>query len=267
MGIFDFEKYRDLIAYQIEEAGNPRGYKGHLASAAQCQSSHISQVLHGSLHLTIEQAHGMARFWRFAQDATDYFITLVQRERSTSPEFTEYLTEKISKARGKRQRLSDNIKSKKVVLEAGQSRYYASWLYPSIHMLVTIPNFKTITSISRKLSIPEEAIERAVQDMESMGLLKRDGSAISAVAQDIHIDSDSPSNISYHNIWRNIANQRMQQSPTGKNVHFTTLYSMSVSDSLKLKDMVLEFIHSTREVVIPSSEETVMCFGCDLFEL
>ena len=57
-------------------------------------------------------------------------------------------------------------------------------------MLVTIPNFKTITSISRKLSIPEEAIERAVQDMESMGLLKRDGSAISAVAQDIHIDSE-----------------------------------------------------------------------------
>ncbi|MEY4631259.1 MAG: hypothetical protein RIQ81_1379 [Pseudomonadota bacterium] len=265
--MYDKDKYRDVIAHQMKTAGSPRGYKGMLATAAQCQSSHISQVLHGSIHLTIEQAHGIARFWNFDEEATDFFISLVQRERSTNAEFSRYLTEKIQRLRAKKRKLSDSIDSKKVVLDANQSRYYASWLYPSIHMLATIPEFQSVKAISRKLSIDERTVEKTVADMEAMGLLKRDGSDLTAVLQNIHVDSDSPANISYHNIWRNIANQRMQLSPSGKNVHFTTLYSMSAADAQKLKAMVLEFIHSTREVVLPSPEETVMCFGCDLFEL
>ena len=267
MSIFEIEKYRDLIGHQIKTAGNPRGYKGLLAAAAQCQSSHISQVMHGTIHLTIEQAHGIARFWNFDEEATEYFIALVQRERSTNQEFTAFLTTKIQRLRTKKQKLSDSVQSKKVVLDASQSRYYASWLYPSIHMLATIPEFRNVKAIARKLGLDEKTVEKTVTDMESMGLLKRDGSALTAVIQNIHVDSDSPANISYHNIWRNLANQRMQLSPPGKNVHFTTLYSMSSADAKRLKEMVLGFIHSTREVVLPSPEETVMYFGCDLFEL
>jgi uncharacterized protein (TIGR02147 family) len=267
MTIFAFDKYRELLIYQIEKSGNTRGYKSLLAAAAGSQSSHISQVLHGSTHLTIEQAHGMSRFWHFDADATAFFIALVQRERSTNREFSEYLTGEIQKIRSRKTRLSETIKSKPVPASPADSRYYASWIYPVVHMLVTIPKYQNVRSIVDKLKVSKDAVEKAVFDLENMGLLKRDGSTVVATDKNIHINSDSPWNISYHNIWRNLANQKMQLDPSHRGVHFTTLYSLSEADYKKLREMVLGFIHATRDVVLPSPEEKIVCFACDLFEI
>lgn len=267
MSIFDFEKYRDLMEFQIEKSGNTRGYKSRLAAAADSQSSHISQVLSGSTHLTVEQAYGITRFWHFDNDATTFFINLVQRERSSNLEFTEYLTREIQKLRSKKNRLSDNINSRATISNPEGSRYYASWIYPAIHMLVTIPRYGSINALVAKLKIPEETVEKVVTDLVNMGLLTRDGSHLSVSQSNIHIESDSPWNISYHNIWRNVANQKMQQGMSSQNVHFTTLYSLSETDCKKLRAMVLDFIHSTRELVLPSREEKIVGFTCDLFEV
>jgi uncharacterized protein (TIGR02147 family) len=267
MTIFEIDKYRDLLNFQIERHGNSRGYKSLLAAAAGSQSSHISQVLHGFVHLTVEQAYGIAKFWRFDAEATGYFIYLVQRERSTSSEYSQFLTEEINKIRTKKSRLSESVDSPNILSNVEGSRYYASWVLPAIHMLVTIPKFQNVQDLSTKLKLAERVIDQAIADLEKLNLVKRDGSAITPTLKNIHISSDSPWNVSYHSVWRNQANLRMQQEAVGANVHFTTLYSMSEKDAQKLKRMVLDFIHSTREVALPSKEEKVVCFTCDLFEI
>jgi uncharacterized protein (TIGR02147 family) len=267
MSLFQFDKYRDVINYQIKKSGSIRGYLGQLAQAAGSQSSHISQVLHGAKHLTIEQSYGLARFWHFDADATSYFIALVQRERSTNRDFSSFLTEEIKKIRTRKAKLSDKINSRTVKPNPIDSRYYASWLYPSVHVMISIPKLRSIRAIATKLKVPEDIVEKAVTDLENMGLVQRIGSALSLTQGNIHLDSASPLNIAYHNIWRNFANQRMQHDFHGQNIHFTSLFSLSETDFNRLKEMVLEFVHSARELVLPSTEETIACFTCDFFEL
>ena len=73
--------------------------------------------------------------------------------------------------------------------------------------------------------------------------------------------------VSHHNVWRNIANQRLQDKPQGSNYHYTARYGLSADDVSKLKDLIAAFIRETRDIVAPSKEETAVCLAVDLFEI
>src|ERR1700761_9610789 len=93
--------YRDYRKYLLDfvEQTDARGMKSHLASAAGCQRSFLSQVLSGAVNMTLEQALGMAKYIGLSASETDYFYSLVGLARASLPEAKTYYTEKMNSLR------------------------------------------------------------------------------------------------------------------------------------------------------------------------
>lgn len=90
--VSSFKEYRELISYRIE-AAEEKGYKTKMA--AGCKIIYLSQVMIGTVHLTLEHAHGIATFWGLNALETDFFLLLVNQERAGSLALRRYYSEKL----------------------------------------------------------------------------------------------------------------------------------------------------------------------------
>lgn len=264
MDIYKYKDYRQLIKDRIQFEG--RGAHGRIAEAARCQSSYLSQVLSGSSQLTTEQAYAIAASWGLDDDGVEYVTGLVQLDRSATKEYRLHWQKKLASIASRKEQLSERISSARKLTGEEQAKYYATWFYPAIHTLASIPQFRHIGSLSTRLNLPRETIARAANELAAMGLVSIEGDMVTTIEHNIHSRS-SGLMVSHHNVWRNIANQRLQDRPQGSNYHYTALYGLSQKDVTKLKDLIADFIRETREIVAPSLEETAVCLAVDLFEI
>jgi uncharacterized protein (TIGR02147 family) len=264
MDVYKYKDYRRLLKDRIQLEG--RGAHGRMAEAARCQSSYLSQVLSGSSQLTSEQVFAIASKWGLDDDGLDYVTGLVQLDRSATQEYRLHWQKKLGQIANRKEQLSERITTSRTLTGEEQAKYYATWFYPAIHTLASIPKFRTVTSLATRLNLTRETIARAANDLASMGLVTFEGETIATIEHNIHSKS-SGLMVSHHNVWRNIANQRLQDRPPGSNYHYTALYGLSEKDVGRLKDLLAEFIRATREIVAPSREETAVCLGVDLFEI
>lgn len=99
MTFFEEEDYLEIIRMQMREFGRKRGYQTQLAREAGCQVSYFSQVLSGRAQLSMEQAAGLAAFWKFDELKTDYFIALVALHRAGTQALKDKITRDIQRLR------------------------------------------------------------------------------------------------------------------------------------------------------------------------
>lgn len=264
MDVYKYKDYRKLLKDHIQMEG--RGSHGRMAETARCQSSYLSQVLSGSSQLTSEQAYAIATSWGLDEEGVDYVTGLVQLDRSATQEYRHYWQKKLDAIANHKEQLSERITTGRTLTAEEQAKYYATWFYPAIHTLASIPQFRTVTSLATRLNLPRETVARAANELDGMGLISLNGETITSIEHSIHSRS-SGLMVSHHNVWRNIANQRLQDKPPGTNYHYTALYGLSETDATKLKDLIAEFIRKTRDIVAPSKEETAVCLAVDLFEI
>src|SRR5690349_4608042 len=95
--IMSAREYRFFLKHEIEKGG--RGEITRMAEAAQCQRSHLSRVISGQLHLTMEQAFRISRFLKLAETESVYFIKLVEFERSGDPDYRANLRQELTRMR------------------------------------------------------------------------------------------------------------------------------------------------------------------------
>jgi uncharacterized protein (TIGR02147 family) len=264
MDIYKYKDYRKLLRDRIQMEG--RGAHGRMAEAARCQSSYLSQVLSGSSQLTAEQAFAIASTWGLDPDGLDYVTGLVQLDRSATHEFRLHWQNKLTSLARRKEQLSERISTNRTLTGEEQAKYYATWFYPAIHTLASIPKFRSVASLATRLNLTRDTIARAANDLAAMGLVSFEGEAIVTIEHNVHSQS-SGLMVSHHNVWRNIANQRLQDRTPGSNYHYTALYGLSENDVSRLKDVIAEFIRQTRDIVAPSTEETAVCLALDLFEV
>jgi uncharacterized protein (TIGR02147 family) len=266
MDLYSFESYRAVLRHWMDHVAQ-RGGQKRLADGAGCLPSYLSQVMAGTAELTPDQAYGMAGVMGFDRDGTDFFVLLAHKERAAAKSFREYLERNIAEIKKRKQQMSERLNPSRVLSGDDQARYYAAWFYSAIHALTSVPECQTVKDLEKRLRLSSDIIERAVSDLERMELVRRDGAKVIALARDIHAASTSALNYSYHFVWRSIANQRMQETQPGQNVHYTALYGISRADVQKIKSLCYEFIQNSRDIVGPSKEETVAALGIDFFEL
>ncbi len=266
MNLYEFENYRAVLRHWLDQVAQ-RGGQRRLAEGAGCLPSYLSQVMSGSAELTPDQAYGMSGVMGFDRDATEYFVTLAHKERAASKTYREYLQLKLTETSQRKKQMSERLSPARVLSGDDLARYYAAWYYAAIHTLTSIPETQTIKDLEKRLRLSRAVIERAVEDLERMELVRREGAKVIALARDVHAASTSALNFSYHGVWRAIANQKMQENSAGDGIHYTALYGLSRVDAQRLKTLCYEFIQKSRDIVAPSREETVAVFGVDLFEL
>ncbi len=265
--VFAFRDYRLYIRADIAAHRGERGYQKKLAEAAQCRPSYLSQVLNSHVQLTMDQAASLCAFWEFNDDRAEFFLSLVQLERSSSKDLQDFLHKKINSLQKKHKQVSNRVApAERVTARDDRVAYYSNWIFPAVHVLASVREYQTVDAMVQRLNVPKPVLHTVLDELKRMGFVREENGLFKSIVQDIHVNRESPLNISNHFQWRHRSLAKITEGDS-RNIHYTTLYAMSGSDIDLLREMLLDFVEKTRKLVAPSPEEDVVCFLADLFYL
>lgn len=258
--------YLDIIKEKIELNKGVIGYKTLMAKACGCQKSYLSQVLRGQTHLTLDHAYGLCSFFQLTDMERDYFLNLLQIQRSGNIEFREYLETKLSELRKKRNDLASKFDSHAPTTNSEHlSKYYSNWHYNAIHMICGIKKFQTLESISKRLNLSSDLVQTTLSELQEMGLVKKENGLWINTDNYLHLPKESPYHRLNHTLWRQKATENTFLGE--KNLNYTAIYTLSKKDIVELNEILLKAINMTRDVVIESDEEEIVCLNIDYFKL
>lgn len=265
MSVFEFKDYRDFLKSWIsEQPKRGRGLQAKMAEAASVQATFMSQVLNKKTHPSSEQAFALAQFMRLGDKESDFFQIQVQLERAGSLQFKNYLEGKKKTLILESRKISSHLQAELAPSELDQQRYFSSWIYPAIHLLILIPQFSNSKAIGQRLSLSLEKVEEAILFLLDSGILEKNGDQYKTSKLRLHAEKGSPQLMGYQLTTRARAAQKI--SEISQDVHFTSIHSASREDFEKLKTDVLTLIRKSDRRITQSKEEDIFGFTIDLFQ-
>ena len=268
--VYEFTSYKDFLRAKIEENSDVYGYQTQLAKVAGCQRSFLSQALHSHVHLTPEQACGLANHFRFNDDQRGYFLDLLLLDRAGTQELRDFQLTKIKRAQRKAKEHAKRYQEEKISSAEETAIYYSSWMVSAIHMLLTIPQYRTVNLIAKRLSISKEQANQTLQQLKKLNLAemkgKGEGAEWNTTKNRIHLPERPPFTVMNHRNWREVALEHAARSKVNS-THYTAVYSLSKKDYDQLQSMLRNFLDETRKKVFASPEEEIAVFLCDFFVL
>ena len=266
MSLFAMTDYRAFIREKINENGKVRGYQARLSEAAGVHGSYISRVINSHVHLTSDQGANLAEFWRLDSEETDYFLDLVLLERSTSSALKTRIQQRLAKVRRSRENLARRFSSSHAISSENRGVYYSAWYFSAVHILLTIPEFRTVSKIAARLLLSPDLVQQVLETLEKMGLTERSNTQWRTLQTDVHIAEQKMWARIHHSHWRQKSALKIQEMDPAA-VHYSGVHTLSKADALKLKNEVIQFLERSRKIITPSPEEKLVFLGCDFFEI
>jgi uncharacterized protein (TIGR02147 family) len=266
MGLFSVKDYRSFISEKITENQKIRGYQARLSEAAGVHSSFVSRVMNGHIHLTLDQAADLGEFWGLDQEEADFFIDLVQLERSTSKVLKARLQQKLAAIRKNRDNLNKRFVTAQSLESADCSIYYSAWYFSVIHIILTIPQFRNPRDIAERLQLPQELVLSVLKSLEKIGLAKLVNNQWRTTENNIHTGQQDMWARVQHGHWRQKSAVKIQEIDP-QAVHYSGVHTLSKSDAIELRQEVLRFLEKSRKLIAPSPEEKIYFLGCDYYEV
>lgn len=265
MSVYDHSDYKSYLKSIIEENQEVRGYQTKLASAAGCQRAYISQVLRGIAHLTPDQAVALCQYWNFDETQTDYYLELVSLARAGTQLLRDKILRRIHTIRSSISAVETRINRSEYLATEDQYIYYSSWHWAAVHVLSSIPSFQSATSISERLSMRTQAVEKTLHELHRMGVLNKNKNGLwSPAKKNLFLPRTSQMTHMNHTNWRLMALSDVH-TDSGDSIHYSTLHALSKDDIRRLKTLLLNFIDDSKRIVEHSPEEEMVCVNCDLF--
>jgi uncharacterized protein (TIGR02147 family) len=260
----DYKKY--LLEVEAKRAGIERGFRSRIAEALGCQNAYVSQIFNSEAHFSLEQAHNLSHFLNHSQEETKFFLLLVDYARAGTQGLKKFFLSEIEMLRQSHLNLKSRVGETAELSQETKNIYYSSPLYPTIHMLITIPEYRTIEKISKVLSTSEDTIRKVVIFLISVGLVQERKGVLTPGKTSIHLDRNSPHINQHHTQWR-IAAINSLQFASKEDVHYSTVSSLSENDYHLLRAQLVDLIESYSSTVSASKEEMVVNFNIDFYNL
>lgn len=189
-----------------------------------------------------------------------------QFNKAGTKKLRDFTLRKIKEIRETRVLVSNRIKGNEELNEVTQAKYYSRWYYAAIHVLVTIPGKKSKDSIASYLGLEMATVNEAIEFLESCGLIILTKSGYDTGKTKVFLKGDSPFIVQHHQNWRLSAMDNIIR-PRKENLHFSSVYTLSEKDFVKIREKLLENIQEVWRVVQPSKEEKLCALNLDFFEL
>lgn len=264
MNIYDYQDYKQIISDMILE--NPgRGYQKKLSDAAGCKSSYLSKVINSYYNLTPEHALNLCHFWGFNDLEIEYFLLLVNLGRSGTSKMESHLKKKLVEIKQKRNDLANS--GKRELLENSEilSSYYSTWMFSAIHVLLSVPQFRTVDAISKKLNLPSKQVEQILGQLKDFGFVSLKNGLWTYTKGSVHVHKNSPYVSQHHQNWRQQAVMSSSNHSVENKLHFTSVMSLSLKDFDQLKGEITDFINEKLKKLESSEEEEMACLCMDFF--
>ncbi len=261
-----FSDYKAFVRAEIAQNCEARGYQSQLAKAAGCSSSFFSQVLNSNVHFTPDHGAGLANFWRLPELDADYFLALIHEARAGSIALKRMIEKTKQSVREKKLNLSRRFQAPRLSKSESELLYYSGWPWAAIHVLLSVPKYRSVSTISQRLGIPPELTQKHLYQLEKMGLAKQDRHQWRILESNVHLPKESPVAPLHHANWRQKALENARNGDS-EAIHYTAIHGLSFADMDKIRHLILRTIEESRAVVGPSKEEDVACLTVDFFKV
>lgn len=266
MGIFEHSNYKDYLRALIN-ASERRGLISEFTRASGCTHSYLSQVLNGKPDLTPDQAWALSEHLLLSKEEADYFFLLVLRGRAVSQRLKNGLDAKIKNLKSDQLQVTKTaLKSTDTQIDSSiRDRYYATWSTGAIHILTANTEHQTVENISKRLNLTTAEIESTLKWLLENSLVKQNGLRYIHTGQSVHLPIEATiHNQINHLNWRL---RGIQASTKKDNIHYTSVFSISLKDWDNLRSDLITFIENQRRKVQSSGSEEAFVFCCDLFQV
>jgi uncharacterized protein (TIGR02147 family) len=264
--VFDYQDYREFLIEALGGKSKRTGQRGALARHLGCQTAFLSQVLHGTANLTLEQAFKVNQFFSHDPVTAEFFLLLVQKDRAGTHELKSYFQNKMTEILNKRSEISSRITKNRAVSESDQAYYYSYWYIGAIHVAISIPELQTAASLAKHFHLEDGVVREALDFLVNTGLAKFEKQKFSIGPSHIHLPKDSKFIHQLHSNWRMQALQSLEKK-RDSDLHYSVAYTLSRADVEKIRQQILQLIEHNMSVVRPSAEEVLYCNTIDFFEL
>jgi len=247
----DFRKLiRDCIeARRSQGGGHSLIYYSRLIGASD---SYLKLIVSGKRSLNIDKARLLAQKLRFKEPALSYFLTLVMRDKATTPALQRYYDSVL-------------LNYRKLSLTYGQTKYSAIFndvLMWEIFSLVGVDGFRPdpawIAPKLRKRGVGGDRIRRALLRLEQMGAITIE--ADHCQAHDIVLKHDKVVNYAYIAAWKR-AIEFLGSEGDGGDAHFDAFcLILSEDEYQRVAQLLTETRHKIAELVRRKGPKTLIAF-------
>lgn len=266
INFFGSEDYKKTVLELIRKM--PRkgfGQFRKIAEYLRISSVLVSQIFKGNRHLTVEQALELSHYFGFSPLEMQYFLTLVQLERSGTHRLKTHLREQLQEIREKSQELKNRVPQDKVLTEEAKAMFYSQWYYSGVRLLSSIEGFQTVDAIAEHLNLPRARIKHIVAFLLDHGLCVESNGRIEMGPRLTHLEASSPLITRHHSNWRMRAMRNME-SPDKDELFYSAPMVLSQDDVAWVREQLVELIKRVLERVKPSSSERLACLNIDWFD-
>lgn len=264
--IYEYRDYKTFIVDCIEGSSGGRGKRKELAHSIGCQVSHVTNVLSGAGHFSPEQAEGTARFFGLNTHETEFFLLLVQYNRSGTKSLSNFLERLLKERQEKYSALKQRLKMPDSLRSREEAHYYSSWQFGAVHVLLSIPEFQNRQVIAAKLGIAQSRVDEILEFLLECGLCKKEGQRYLPNRPLLHLDKASPLISKHHANWR-LRTLTSLESTNEKALHYSSVFSVSKKDYPRVREILSQALTSCMKVISESPEEEIATLGIDLFPL
>lgn len=268
MSLFQHSDYKSYVLERIE--GMPKAGRGEFQKIAQTLSMHSTRVSHifrGDMHLTLEQAAGLCRYWGMAQIEAEYFIVLVQLARAGTEDARKILKAQAQSLRSRSKELITRVPQDRALTESEKGIFYSSWQYSAVRLLTSIDEFQTLEALATRLDVSRERMREILDFLVDTGLCILKNDRYQMGPKTTHLESNSPLIARHHSNWRLKALPRHEKlSP--RELAYTCPVSLNRKDQEVLRELLVQTVQTFLKTVTASEpSDMVACLTIDWFEV
>lgn len=265
--VFEFSDYKAYLLYaESERTAFQRGFRSRLAETLACQNAYVSQVLNTDSNFSLEQGLKLARFLELSEVETRYFVLLIEFARAGTSELRELFRKDISAIQHQHLNIGARVESVQPLTLEDQALYYSSWIYPTIHLLVGLPEIRSATKIAQTLGLDLRLVQGVLDFLLKAGLILDVGGQFRVGPTQIHLGRESSLIRQHHTNWRIRAIDSLMKRNQA-DIHYSTVSSLSKQDAEKLRFQFVQMIEAYVRTVGHSKEEELFNFNLDFYSL
>ena len=266
ISVFSFADYRKYLASWLDHAKKQKlATMSTLSTVAQVHTTFMSQVLKGGKQLSLEQAALLADYFKHTELEREYFFVLIQLDRAGNPSLRKYFEQKKSELNKQKNNMSRRMEGFKDLSHEDKTIYYSSWIYSALRTATDISNGQTLTQLSERFGISRQRCSNMMSFLVRCGLCEETKGVYKMRDQHVHIPSQSPLVTRHHSNWRLKALVDMDDRRSDE-LFFTAPMSISMSDFLKIRELLNVLIKKAIDVAKESKSEDVYCLNLDFFQ-
>ncbi|MGE3972949.1 MAG: TIGR02147 family protein [Bdellovibrionales bacterium] len=263
--IFDYSDYKAYLKAYLElRPSRGHGLRSEIAKALGCQPAYVSQVLNSSAHFSPEQVESLNQWLDHTPEESEFLLLLLMFARAGTSLLKKRYQSQIDRVHESRRQLKNRVQIRQQLTLEDQQRYYSSWHYAAIHILVTIPKFQTLEPLCEILRLERQHALKVLNDLEKMDLLIKRGGEWIPSQNLIYLGNDSTLINKHHTNWRMRSIDSLDRNQPD-DLHFSAVVSVSEKDVEWMRAELATIIEKLVAQAKVSTEETLRTLCIDLF--